>query len=603
MVTTRPFRGGFLFVIAIFLALAGNADAQSKAGIAWVDSVLQLVHVDPRLDAQHKSNLADSAFLVSAREQDLCRQVHARILQATHLDNMGMSDSALTQLYWANQFYDRQCDSMILMSLFGNLTNVYLSLGELHRVDSVSRIALERWNPSWREKDSRFAILNNLAIAHAMRGDIETATTTFRQAYAEAVADDHSDYIQKALLNLGSLKGMTGDLDSAYYFLNAAAISAERSADTDNHMSLLINLANLDIGRGNRNRAITLLDSAYTLAETAKSVEMLANVQSVRADLYAKSEDYHSAYFYLKEYVSMREQYLNEQRVKAVTDMMERYESEKKTSQIQQLELEKLDSILEKERINSAKNRMTFGGIVVLLVAIGLWSRLRFVRKSRAAIQSEKDVSEGLLLNILPSAVAEELKTKGFADARHFETATILFSDFKDFTEISGTLSAAELVEEINFFFKAFDEIITRHGIEKIKTIGDAYMAAGGIGDRQHAYIYETVLAALEMQRVVTDRKEIRKAKGLLPFEMRVGIHTGPVVAGIVGVKKFQYDLWGDTVNIASRMETNGEPGQVNISEATYLHLKDNPALKFIPRGLVEAKGKGAMQMYFVEAV
>ena len=242
-----------------------------------------------------------------------------------------------------------------------------------------------------------------------------------------------------------------------------------------------------------------------------------------------------------------------------------------------------------------------FIGGVILVLAAALWGRLRIVHRSRSAIKKEKDISEGLLLNILPASVAQELKQKGYAEAKQFESATIMFSDFKDFTHIAEELSAADLVEEINDCFRSFDNIMTRFGIEKIKTIGDSYMAAGSIPDTNTATALDVVMAALEMQRVVITRKKEREMKHLPAYEMRIGIHTGPVIAGIVGVKKFQYDLWGDTVNIASRMESSGEPGQVNISEATYLLIKDHPNLVFTPRGEIYAKGKGNLTMYFVE--
>jgi class 3 adenylate cyclase len=141
---------------------------------------------------------------------------------------------------------------------------------------------------------------------------------------------------------------------------------------------------------------------------------------------------------------------------------------------------------------------------------------------------------------------------------------------------------------------------MTAHGVEKIKTIGDAYMAAGGLPLPSPDSAYQTVLAALEMQAFLMARKAERTAAGMAGFEMRVGIHTGPVVAGIVGVKKFQYDIWGDTVNTASRMESSGEIGQVNISGNTYRILKDRQDLRFSARGRIEAKGKGEMEMYFV---
>ncbi len=590
------------FIIGIFWVLPERGGTQSTSGSAmqWVDSVTNSIRYDQKLDSKTKSDLADSAFHISLHAHDTCKQIYIRILQAINLDNMGMSDSALIQLYWANQMFSNNCDSLTLMFLFSNLTNVFLSLREQDRVDSIGRIALSHWNPEWKIKDSRYSILNNLAIAQIGSKDTMAATRLFRQAYEEAKADHNLKYTQIALNNLGGIKGMSGDIDSAYYFFNIAAKNARQSSDMDNYMSLLINLARLDSEKKRYSHASSLLDTVYALADTLKNMEKLAKVQRVRANLYAAKKDYTSAYNYLLDFIDIRENYLNEERVKAVTEMMEKYESEKKARQIQQLKLDNLDATLKTERITNTRNHYLYLGLVVLLIAVGSLGRLRYVHRSRSAIQREKDISEGLLLNILPAAVAEELKLKGSAEAKQYDLATILFSDFKSFTTISEGLSAKDLVEEINFCFKAFDGIMTRYGIEKIKTIGDSYMAAGAIPDMNTASAFDVVMAAFEMQQVITDRKKERDEQQLPAFEMRVGIHSGPVVAGIVGVKKFQYDIWGDTVNTASRMESSSEVGQVNISEATYQLVKDNPNLVFTYRGMVKVKGKGEMHMYFV---
>jgi class 3 adenylate cyclase/tetratricopeptide (TPR) repeat protein len=566
-----------------------------------VDSILNVIQTDQSMDSETKSNLAEEAFQLSLKGNDLCKQILSRVKQATYLDNMGMPDSALIQLYWASRFYQPTCDSMILMSLYANLTNVYLSLGENSRVDSVTKVVLSAWNPAWKNKESRFAVLNNLGIAQATNGDAIASTNTFHQAFREAKADANQRYIEKALINLGSIKGMTEDLDSAYFFFSIAAGNAKKNTDLDSYMSLMINLANLDMQRGRHKSAMAILDSVYALADTLKSTENLAYVQRSRADLYSRLKNYKAAYQYLDEYIQINKQFLDEERVKAVTEMMEKYESEKKARQIQQLELDKLDATLKTERITNTRNRYLYIGIVFLLGAVGIFSRLQYVNKSRAAIQKEKDISEGLLLNILPASVAEELKQKGFAEAMHHDVATILFSDFKGFTTISETLTAAQLVEEINVCFKAFDHIMTKYGIEKIKTIGDAYMAAAGIPANNTATVLDAIHAAIEMQDFILNRIEERYQQQLPSFQMRIGLHTGSVVAGIVGVKKFQYDLWGDTVNIASRMESSGEVGKINISQATYQHVMDEPGLVFISRGKIAAKGKGEMEMYFVE--
>jgi len=261
----------------------------------------------------------------------------------------------------------------------------------------------------------------------------------------------------------------------------------------------------------------------------------------------------------------------------------------------------------------------------------------REVQDRTAELRSEKDRSDELLHNILPHEVVEELKHTGSAAARHFDQATVLFSDFRGFTRISEQLTPEQLVREIDTCFKHFDGLMDKWHMEKIKTIGDAYMAAGGLPDPAKGSPADVVHAALEMQDFMEALSAGRKAQGLPVFRMRVGIHSGPVVAGVVGVKKFQYDIWGDTVNIASRMESSGEEGRVNISAATYALVKDakkvngewskanggsshsptpilhspatahspfahshSPAFVFTPRGKVQAKGKGELDMYFV---
>lgn len=264
-----------------------------------------------------------------------------------------------------------------------------------------------------------------------------------------------------------------------------------------------------------------------------------------------------------------------------------------------QIQLKHREEIRTKEK---QRNIFITSLLFICLIAIILWKQLKFVKKSKEQIQLEKDRSETLLLNILPEEIAKELKSNGYVSARDFSQVAILFTDFKSFTETAQKMTPQQLVEEINICFKEFDYICEKYNIEKIKTIGDSYMAAGGIPNPENYKLQNIVLAALEMQQVMKKRQCTNKFLNKHTFEMRIGIHAGPIVAGIVGVKKFQYDVWGDTVNTASRIESNGEVGKVNISETLYELIKDDPEFTFEYRGNIFAKGKGKIKMFFVNA-
>ncbi len=214
-------------------------------------------------------------------------------------------------------------------------------------------------------------------------------------------------------------------------------------------------------------------------------------------------------------------------------------------------------------------------------------------------VEVERAKSDKLLLNILPSVIAEELKESGKTEPLTIKRASVLFTDFKEFTSKAQHFSAEELVEELNVCYEQFDNICAHYGVEKIKTIGDSYMAAGGLPLPSADSVENTVRAALRMAAFIVERKRERERQGKPYFEMRTGIHTGPVVAGVVGKHKFQYDIWGDTVNLASRMESSGEVGRVNISGHTKALLGDR--FGCIPRGEVNVKGLGLVEMYWVQ--
>jgi len=286
----------------------------------------------------------------------------------------------------------------------------------------------------------------------------------------------------------------------------------------------------------------------------------------------------------------IRDSMFNQENTKKIMQ----YEFDKK-EELERAEQENKDALVLKElqRQKLVRNGFIGGFIVVLLFAVVFF-------RQRNKIKDGKNRSDELLLNILPYNVAEELKQTGHCQAKTFSMVTVMFTDFKDFTSVSERVSAELLVDEINFCFSAFDQIIQKYKVEKIKTVGDAYLCVSGLPVLSYSHAIDMVNAAIEIRDFMVSRKKEKEDRGEIPFELRLGIHTGPVVAGIVGLKKFQYDIWGDTVNLAARMESSGEVGQVNISGTTYDLVKGK--FNCIHRGKIQAKNKGEIDMYFVES-
>lgn len=257
--------------------------------------------------------------------------------------------------------------------------------------------------------------------------------------------------------------------------------------------------------------------------------------------------------------------------------------------------------------------RWWFFVIVALFLAALVFSffrvRLRYLRREKERLelkvqertielQEEKQKSDDLLLNILPQETAFELKENGRAKARSYPMVSVLFSDFKGFTHLSEQIDPNDLVDSLDSCFKAYDRLTVKYGVEKIKTIGDAYMCASGLPLQSKTHAENLVKFALEMVETTKQVNEENKRKGRPTWQIRIGIHSGPVVAGVVGERKFAYDIWGDTVNLAARMESSGEVGKVNISSVTHELISDS--FECESRGKIEAKNKGAVEMFFV---
>jgi adenylate cyclase len=220
------------------------------------------------------------------------------------------------------------------------------------------------------------------------------------------------------------------------------------------------------------------------------------------------------------------------------------------------------------------------------------------LKKLNKSLDISKKETENLLLNILPLKVARELQRAGKTTPEKYESATILFTDFKGFTKLSESISTEDLISELDKLFSFFDSIIHKHGVEKIKTIGDAYMCVSGVPDPHPDHAIRMVKAALDILEYMRTLNMENERRGFPTWQIRVGINSGPISAGVVGTKKFCYDIWGDSVNVASRMESSGEPGKVNISGSTYELVKEYFVCEH--RGKIQAKNKGEIDMFFV---
>jgi class 3 adenylate cyclase len=241
---------------------------------------------------------------------------------------------------------------------------------------------------------------------------------------------------------------------------------------------------------------------------------------------------------------------------------------------------------------------------IAYLLALQLTSALRNarhfeeIRHLYSQLEVEKKTADQLLLNILPEAIAHELKEKGQVSPVYYPSATVMFSDFAGFTQLAAQMPPNELLQELDFCFSGFDQIIARHGLEKLKTIGDSYMCVGGVPVPSETHAVEMVTAALEMMAMMKER-EADKAQQNQPYwQTRMGIHTGPLIAGVIGRQKFSYDIWGNTVNLASRVEAASLPNAITISKSTYELVKDVFCCE--SRGEISIKGADKMEMYLV---
>ncbi len=579
----------------------------------------------------------------SARTLPLFEAIGDSSTLAATLGNMGtfltrgaLYDSALVVLARAIRIQSALRDTLQLANAHNSLGSTYLEQGDLHRALDAYRMALKH-SGSLGDSAAMANTEGNLGTVYAKQGEYEKALGHFRMAANIQRERNDVPNLIIALLNIGGAYNEMGDTAQALSSLNEGLRLAQSIDDAHNMASALIKIGELYAKAGQHQRALAAFreglghtgrtgdpwsrsqlltnegevlfemgqpeeaarrgEEALALAKEHGIITPMRDAAGLLAKVYHRAGKYREALEAQLLFARLQDSLNTEENQRAVIgfDLRRNYEK--------QALADSLGFVAEKavQAKEIQKQKVIRNGFVGGFALVALFAVVFFIQRNR--ISKEKARSEELLLNILPEEVAEELKAKGEAQAVQIDQVTVLFTDFKGFTSLSENLTPRELVRDLNECFSAFDKITEKYGIEKIKTIGDAYMAAGGLPLANTTHAVDTINAALEMRDFIEEGKQRKIAAGKPYFEIRIGVHTGPVVAGIVGVKKFQYDIWGDTVNTASRMESSGEVGQVNISEATYALVKDEPGLTFTSRGKVQAKGKGEMEMYFVASI
>jgi class 3 adenylate cyclase/tetratricopeptide (TPR) repeat protein len=440
-------------------------------------------------------------------------------------------------------------------------------------------------------------ISENIGEIYFEKGDDAKALNYFEKSIKVLGNSANSPF---AYNGIGKVYLKEGNFEQALNYHNKALAIAEKLNGKLHIVRSLYGIANVYIKKNDYSTALNYYTRATAIAEEINAATNLKDLYQEMAAAYSKTADYKKAFKYQSLYANIKDTLYKSETDKKLVSLQFDFDLQKKQGEINLLTKDKALTALQLNRQKLAKRTLMVGLVLVFLIALLIFRNYRAKVKTNKILDRQKDEIEHLLLNILPSEVANELQVNGYAKPRNYESVSVMFTDFKGFTTIADTLSPHEVVAELNDCFTAFDEIMEKFKLEKIKTIGDSYMCAGGIPVSNEEHPVNMIRAGMEICDYMYHKNEKRKAAGLPPWELRIGMHVGQVVAGVVGKNKYAYDIWGSTVNIASRMESNGEPGRINISSAAYELVKEKYECTY--RGKIYAKNVGEIDMYFVQS-
>ena len=426
------------------------------------------------------------------------------------------------------------------------------------------------------------SVLLNAGEEFRINKSYDSALVYFNEAKQIFDKLNHSTGKAYSIGNIGMVYASMGNSSLAEKNINIAISTLEKKEDYYPICDYLISISDMYFKKNNKDIALQYALSSLNLAQQHNLKEQIRDANLRLSELYQEMGKQDESFDHYRRYIIFKDSIDNTASVQKIADLRADFEISKKQTQV---------NLLNQQKRN--QQNISIALMVILGLSMALLGTLYWYYRN---ISKEKKRSETLLLNILPAETARELKQNGNVDAVKFEEVTVLFTDFVKFSKIAEEVKPEQLVRSLDSYFKAFDTITTKYGLEKIKTIGDSYMCACGLPTLNPCHAKNVMHAAKEMIAFVASR--LNADDDLIHFEVRIGVHTGPVVAGIVGIKKWQYDIWGDTVNIASRMESMSKPGKVNLSEKTYIEIKDEFTCEY--RGEFEVKSHGPLKMYFL---
>ena len=634
----------FLSLLILFIGFAITSHSQSSGGTAvknsadtaLVNSLNQQSKKQFSVDPERAINLADEA-------KDLAEKINFLKGKALALKNIGLGYyyqgkylEALQNWQESLSVFEEIKDQKGIANLLNNIAAVYTQQGDdekgleyslkslgisqklgdslriLSALNTVGTIYYNKkatWDKALDfffmalplcqglgDSDALGTISENIGEIYFGKNDFAKSVSFFEKSINALGNSANSSF---AYNGIGKVYLKQGNFEKSLSYHNKALAIAEKFKSKPNMIQSLEDIASAYNDQKDYTAALSYYNKASTIAEEIKATPDLKDIYRGIAEAYAKISDYKNAFKYHTLYSDIKDTLYNAATDKKLGSLQFEFDLEKKQGEINSLTKDKELTALQLKRQKFAKNAFMIGLALVFMIAVLIFRNYLIKLKTHKILDRQKKEIESLLLNILPSEVAKELQEKGKAVPKYYESVSVMFTDFKGFTLIADKMSPQELLEELNICFVTFDSIIEKYNLEKIKTIGDSYMCAGGIPTPSENHVENMIKAGLEIKNFALQYNKLRKEAGLEPWDLRIGIHVGPVVAGVVGKKKYAYDIWGTSVNIASRMESNGVPGQVNISSSTYELIKDKYTCKY--RGKINAKNIGEIDMYFVE--